>query len=194
MGPDIVSLAHAILSLLKLLYKIRHAGEERNFLLKTLEDTTLLHNRVNSNFRSLGYRISKDEREWINSILTHSELALTEAREVISDAGSKHKKLRRPFRSLRWVLEGKEVATMRMGENLQHHLALMMINFRLFMERRRYVHTCTLGGSTRPCRYPEVPQEFVSLLGSEYLGKLPGPPTFGHVFIMNRWTPFPHRY
>jgi hypothetical protein len=166
MGVDIISLVMSIISLLQLLCKIRHASEERKYFVKTLDDTTHLLARVKQSFSHVASHIAKDEREWIESILKHSEMTLTEARKVIGNAGlMAEKKRRRPLRRLRWVLENKEAAGMHMGVISQHHLTLMVINFRLVVERRLCVHAEMFGGSSPP-RYSAMRQEVSGRLKS----------------------------
>jgi hypothetical protein len=66
-------------------------------------------------------------------------------------------KTQRGLRRLMWVLDSKETASMHMGAISQHHLALMMINFQLLVERR-LCHAEMFGWSG-PLRYSAMRQE-----------------------------------
>ncbi|OXV11644.1 hypothetical protein Egran_00595, partial [Elaphomyces granulatus] len=160
MNVGVISVVESVSCLIHFVYKVKHAAKERILFAKVLKNTTKLLRDVRANFDSHLVCILPEERTFIKGVLDQAEVILRTIRHVIhikDDADDE--KNRQPLMTLiKWLLVNRDVAGVQMGVLSQQSIALLLINFKLELDKKLQSYADRAGWSSPP-QYSAMPED-----------------------------------
>jgi hypothetical protein len=180
MNVGIISVVESVCCLIHFVYKVKHAAKERILFAKVLKNTTKLLRDVRTNFDSHLVCILPEERTFIKGLLDQAEAILRTIRHVIhiKDDADDEKK-RQPLMSLiKWLLVNRDVAGLQMVVLSQQSIALLLINFKLELNKKLQSYADRAGWSSPP-QYSAMPENVPRYSGNQVI-----PFASGHVNLL----------